>query len=86
MWRRADLMRWSVTLAGGSMLVACLLIGLIFLGALVERELALAMMSFFSLSLTLLIGALVLFLRDLFVSLVALDLEVQKALQSSPGK
>lgn len=68
------------------MLVACLLIGLIFLGALVERELALAMMSFFSLSLTLLIGALVLFLRDLFVSLVALDLEVQKALQSSPGK
>lgn len=86
MWRRANLMRWSVTLAGGSMLVACLLIGLIFLGALVERELALAMMSFFSLSLTLLIGALVLFLRDLFVSLVALDLEVQKALQSSPGK
>lgn len=85
MWKRANLMRWSVTLAGGSMLVACMLIGLIFLGALLERELAVAMMVFFSFSLSLLIASLILFLRDLFISLVALDLEVRRALNSTPA-
>lgn len=84
MWRRANLMRWSVTMAAGSMLVACLLIGFIFLGALLDRELAVPMMVFFGISLGLLIASLVLFLRDLFVSLVALDLEAQRAMHSDP--
>ena len=78
MWGRANLMRWSVTCAGASMLVACLLIGEIFLSALIGHELALVMMGFFALSLLFLIACLILFLRDLFISLVALGIEVKR--------
>lgn len=78
MWRRANLMRWSVTCAGASMLVACLLIGEIFVSALLGRELALVMMAFFGLSLAFLIACLILFLRDLFISLVAIGIEMKR--------
>ena len=82
MWRRAKLMRLSVTLAGASMLVSCLLVVVIFLGALVHRELGGVILGFFATSLGLIIASLIAFLRDLFVSLVALHLEVQRARSS----
>ncbi len=78
MWHRANLMRWSVTCAGASMLVACLLIGQIFISALLEKEHPLDMMAFFAGSLCFLIACLVLFLRDLFISLVALGIEIKR--------
>ena len=77
MWRRANLMRWAVTCAAASMFVACLLIVGIFLSALLNREMPLLMLGLFSLSLLMLISSLVLFLRDLFISLVALGIEMK---------
>jgi hypothetical protein len=79
MWHRANLMRWSVTCAGTSMLVACLLIGEIFVSAMLGKELAMLMVSFFGLSLLFLIACLILFIRDLFISLVAISLEVKRS-------
>lgn len=78
MWRRANLMRWSVTCAAASMFVACLLICGIFLGALLGREMAHLMLGLFALSLGFLILSLILFLRDLFISLVALGIEMKR--------
>ena len=78
MWRRANLMRWSVTCVAVSMLTGCLLIGIIFLSALLGRELEFLMMAVFTVSLLFVFGSLALFLRDLFVSLVALGIEVKR--------
>ncbi len=78
MWNRANLMRWAVTCAGASMFVACLLICGIFLSALAGRELALLLIGLFTLSLAFLIASLTLFLRDLFISLVALGIEIKR--------
>lgn len=78
MWHRANLMRWSVTCVGASMFVACLLIGEIFLSAMLGKELSLLMVSLFGLSLIFLIISLFLFLRDLFISLVALNIEIKR--------
>lgn len=80
MWRRANIMRWSVTFTALSILVACLLIGEIFLSALLDQNLSLLMVSLFGLSLSFLVVGLVLFIRDLFISLVALDIEVHRAI------
>lgn len=79
MWRRANLMRWSVTCAGASMLVGCLLVGVVFIGALAGNSLAPALIALFALSILFLIASLVLFLRDLFVSLVALGIDVKRS-------
>jgi hypothetical protein len=78
MWGRANLMRWAVTCAAASMFVACLLICGIFLSALAGRELALVLIGLFTLSLAFLIASLTLFLRDLFISLVALGIEIKR--------
>jgi len=79
MWRRAKLMRLSVTFAGTSMLVSCLLVVAIFAGALLHRELGGSILGLFALSLVMIIASLIAFLRDLFVSLVALRVEVRRA-------
>ena len=80
MWRRANLTRWAVTCAAASMFVACLLICGIFLSALFGREFSGLLLGLFTLSLGFLIGSLVLFLRDLFISLVALGYEIKRTL------
>ena len=79
MWRRALLIRRAVTFAGLSMLVACGLVLLTFATAVLEEDLSLAMMVFFMTSILLLIAALAAFLRDIYVSLHALQLEVGRA-------
>jgi len=61
MWRRAKLMRLSVTFAGTSMLVSCLLVVAIFAGALLQRELGGIILGFFALSLVLIIASLMAF-------------------------
>jgi len=81
MWRRARLIRRAVTFAGLSMLVACGLVLLTFATALLEQDLAVFMMVFFTTSILLLIAALTAFLRDIYVSLHALNLEVTRARQ-----
>ena len=82
LWHRAKLLRMAVTFAGLSMLIACGLIIVIFAAAVLERDLAVVAMIFFMGSILLLIAALVAFLRDIYVSLHALHLEVTRARQS----
>jgi hypothetical protein len=79
MWRRAKLIRQAVTLAGMSMLLSCLLVVVIFFDASVHREFGVELVIVFLASLGCLIGALVNFLRDVWVSLHALQLEVERA-------
>lgn len=86
LWRRAKLIRMSVTFAGLSMLVSCGLVILIFANAVFESDLALLLLLFFVASILLLIAALWAFLRDIYVSLQALNLEVTRArLRTKPG-
>ena len=80
MWRRAKMIRQAVTLAGTSMLLACLLVVVIFIDASVHREFGVELVVTFLASVLCLIAALVNFLRDIWVSLHALRLEVERAL------
>lgn len=84
MFRRSYLIRLAVTFNGLSMLVACLLVMAIFLDAIFGRQsgLALPMVGLFATSMILLILALMAFLRDIYVSLHALRLEVERARRS----
>lgn len=79
MWRRAKLIRMAVTFAGLSMLVACVLVIAIFAAALLETDLTGSLKVLFTASILLLIAALGAFLRDIYVSLHALKLEVDRA-------
>ena len=79
MWRRAQLIRLTVTLAGMSMLLSCVLVMLIFMDASLHREFGVELVVTFLASVLCLIAALVNFLRDIWVSLHALHLEVERA-------
>lgn len=79
MWRRARLIRLAVTFAGCSMLTSCVLILGLFFIAFLGREPGLALVAVFVTSVLFLIASLVAFLRDIFVSLHAVQLEVARA-------
>lgn len=79
LWRRAKLIRRSVTYAGMSMLFSCLLVLAIFVDALVRREFGVQLVVIFVASILCLILALLAFLRDVWMSLWALRLEVDRA-------
>ncbi len=78
-WRRARIVRLSLTFATSSMLVSSALVVTIFLGAILRVDLAGLMLVLFLATIALLMAALVAFLRDIFVSLSALHLEVRQA-------
>jgi hypothetical protein len=82
MFRRAKLMRFSMTMAATSMFVSGLLIVVIFISALFNETLAWVILGLFGLSVSMLLAALASFIRDLFVSLNALGVEVKRALDS----
>lgn len=79
MWRRAKLIRLAVTLAGLSMLLSCVLVMIIFVDASLHREFGVEMVFFFAASITCLIASLMAFLRDIWISLRALRIEVRRA-------
>ena len=79
LWRRARMIRQAVTFAGLSMLLACTLVVVIFVDASVHREFGVELVVTFLASVLCLITALVNFLRDIWVSLHALRLEVERA-------
>jgi hypothetical protein len=68
-----------MTMVTSSMLVSALLIVIIFVSALLRIELAALILGFFAVSVACLLAGLVAFIRDLFVSLNALQLEVVRA-------
>ncbi len=79
MWSRAKLLRMAVTFAGLSMLLSCVLVMVIFIGAFVDRQFSLQMVAIFGASVVFLILALVWFLWDIWFSLTALKIEVDRA-------
>ena len=78
-WRRAKIVRLALTAATSSMLMSAGLIMVIFLGALLHRDFGELILILFGGAILLLVVALVAFLRDIFVSLAALKLEVDQA-------
>ena len=84
MFRRAKIIRLAVTLVASSMFFSGLLVVMIFLAALLEASLAGAILGVFVVSVLLLLGSLAAFLRDIFLSLNALGLEVERALNHPP--
>lgn len=78
-WQRAKLVRLALTAATASMLMSAALVIVIFLGAMMGRELNGLVLFFFGATIVLLVIALAAFLRDIFVSLTALRLEVEQA-------
>jgi hypothetical protein len=83
LWRRAKLIRVAVTFAGLSMLLSCFLVMAIFVDVTVERDFSLQLVVIFVASVLCLIAALAAFLRDIWMSLHALRLEVERAQAST---
>ena len=79
LWRRAKLIRLAVTFAGLSMFFSCVLVLAIFVDASLRRHFGLELVVIFIASIVSLIAALTAFLRDIWLSLEALSLEVAKA-------
>jgi hypothetical protein len=70
----------AMTLVISSIFTSGLLILLLFVGQLLEVEIAKAVLGVFMLSVVFMVGGMGAFIRDVFVSLQALDLEVTRAL------
>lgn len=78
LWKRARLLRVSITLASLSALCAALLVISLFLFELFHLESALLIAVLFTICMLLLIVSLMLFIRDVNKSLAALKLEIQE--------
>ena len=86
MWRRAKLVRIAVTFAAASMLLSCVLVMGIFADILAEVDFGRELVAVFVVSVLSLIAALLAFLRDIWMSLWALNLEVTAAVSSAEQK
>lgn len=75
--RRARLLRGSITFGVTAVLCAAVLVIGIFLGSLVHFPVAAFIVTMFSACMLSLIGSLVYFLRDVNLSLAALDLDME---------
>ena len=76
LYRRAGLIRLSIIMAAGSVLLASVLIIALFLTALLKLEVGLFISLLFITCMVSLIVSLVAFIRDIHLSLVALKLEL----------
>jgi Protein of unknown function (DUF2721) len=81
LYRRAKIVRMAVTLGAASMFCSGLLVIAIFANAVLGSNFAAVILALFVASIGLLLGALGAFLRDIFLSLNALGLEVDRALK-----
>lgn len=84
LFRRARCMKLGLELASVSVLLAALLVILLFATALLEKEWSLLVVLNFTGSLVCLIGAVLTFLYDIHLSLVALKMELGGKLSGSP--
>jgi hypothetical protein len=71
------LIRLTVALAASSVAVIGILITMLFLGLLLHWNVAVAAVLLFVASLLSLVGAMLVFVRELFLALTALDLTLQ---------
>ena len=79
LWRRAKLVRLAVTFAGLSMFFSCVLVLAIFVDASARKNFGAGLVVIFISSIVSLIAAITAFLRDIWLSLESLSLEVAKA-------
>ena len=79
LYRRARVIRLSITMAAFSLLLVAVLIIVLFLSVLMKLEVAVAITLLFICCMACLIVSLVAFLRDIQLSLQALKLELGKA-------
>jgi len=77
-YRRAKVLRLTITLAGLSVLLAAVLIVMLFLTVLFKWQNGLFVSVIFIACLGSLVGSLLLFIYDIHLSLVALKLEIQQ--------
>jgi hypothetical protein len=77
LWRRARITRMSIILTAASALFAAILIVVLFITAVLGWESAWLIGALFVLGMASLIGALLLFIQDLNLSLAALYLEIE---------
>jgi hypothetical protein len=84
LFRRAKWMRFAMTMATMSVFVSGLLVVVIFVSALTQHELSLAILMLFITSVSLLLLGLAAFIRDVFLSLRALGSEVDRAMTVAP--
>jgi hypothetical protein len=77
-YRRARVLRLTITLAGLSVLLAAVLIIALFLAALLKQDNVLTISVIFIACLLSLIGSLIAFIYDIHLSLAALRLELQQ--------
>ena len=80
MYKRAKLVRLADTLTATSMFISGLLMVVIFTSALLERDWAGAIVGLFIMSIVFLLASLALFIRDIFMSLIAVGAEVERVL------
>ena len=80
MFRRAKIMRFSMTMITSSMFISGLLIVLLFLSAISHLDLTVLVLCFFATSICCLLTGLAAFLRDLYLSLHAVQVEVIHAI------
>lgn len=78
LYRRSRLLRFSITLAGCSVLAAGSLILVLFVGAILGRGLFAPAATLFLCGVALLVASVVVFLFDLHLSLRALDQELER--------
>jgi hypothetical protein len=79
MWNRALMIRRAVTFSGLSMLLSCLQVVALFAAAMFGWKMNAVILALFAASILLLTASLVEFLRDIFESLNALKLQVERA-------
>jgi hypothetical protein len=84
MYRRAKLVRLAVTLAATSMFISGLLVVVIFFSALLGKAFSHVIVGLFVTAVLFLLGSLAAFIRDIFLSLVAVGSEVDRVLQEFP--
>ena len=76
-YRRAKVIRWSIALAGFSVLLVSVLIIILFLAALLDLEAGMFVILVFIASMASLFGSLIAFLYDINLALHALHLELK---------
>lgn len=83
MFRRAHVMRFAMTMATLSVFMSGLLVVVIFASAFTRLELSAVILGLFVVSVSLLLLGLAMFIRDIFISLKALNAEVARARELS---
>ena len=76
LWRRARLIRASIVWAASSVLLTALLIIFLFISMLLARQMTVAIVVVFASCLIAIVVSLIYFIRDINLSLHALDLEL----------